>query len=134
MSDADIAIEVAGELGIRPKIACLYSEQQPAILTAKNAEGKISPLAPFGPVTDETLESCQHIVALMGAEPYIEALRAGADIVLGGRTTDTAVLAAVPLMMGAGAGPAWHAAKVAEYRKRKWGVEDDVDLVERVTV
>jgi hypothetical protein len=42
------------------------------------------------------------------------AVAAGADIVLGGRTTDTAVLAAVPLMMGAGAGPAWHAAKVAE--------------------
>jgi hypothetical protein len=50
----------------------------------------------------------------MGPEPYIAALKAGADIVLGGRTTDTAVIAAVPLMLGAGAGPAWHAAKVAE--------------------
>jgi len=110
----DIAIEIAGELGIEPKIACLYSGQQASVLKAKNAEGKISPLAPLGPVTDEALESCQHIVALMGAEPYIAALEAGADIVLGGRTTDTAVLSAVPLMMGAGAGPAWHAAKVAE--------------------
>ena len=32
----------------------------------------------------------------------------------GGRTTDTAVIAAVALMKGAGAGPAWHAAKIAE--------------------
>jgi len=37
-----------------------------------------------------------------------------ADIVLGGRTTDTAVLAAVPVLRGAGAGAAWHAAKIAE--------------------
>src|SRR3979411_290252 len=110
----DIAIEVARELGVPPKIACLYSEQTPADLAAKNRQGRITALPPMGPVTAAVLESCEHIVALMGPEPYIEALRAGADIILGGRTTDTAVLAAVPLMKGAGVGPAWHAAKVAE--------------------
>lgn len=110
----DIAIEVACELGIRPKIACLYSEQSPSSLVAKNREGKITPLPPLGPATDQLLLDCDHIVALMGPEPYIAALEAGADIVLGGRTTDTAVLAAVPLMRGAGAGPAWHAAKIAK--------------------
>src|SRR3979411_2879960 len=110
----DIAVEVARDLGITPKIACLYSEQTAADLVSKNAQGKITSLPPMGPVTDEVLESCEHIVALMGPEPYMAALRAGADIVLGGRTTDTAVLAAIPLLRGAGAGPAWHAAKVAE--------------------
>jgi hypothetical protein len=110
----DIAMEVARELGITPKVACLYSEQSAAALTAKNRQGKITPLPPLGPVTDEVLESCEHIVALMGPEPYIAALQAGADIILGGRTTDTAVLAAVPLLNGAGTAPAWHAAKVAE--------------------
>jgi hypothetical protein len=110
----DIAIEVAGELGITPKIACVYSEQALAELIRKNREGKITALPPLGPLTDSVIESCEHIVALMGPEPYIAAIAAGADIVLGGRTTDTAVLAAVPLMRGAGAGAAWHAAKVAE--------------------
>jgi len=110
----DIAIEVARELGITPKIACLYSEQTAADLASRNRQGKIAPLPPMGPVSNEVLESCEHIVALMGPEPYIAALQAGADIILGGRTTDTAVLAAVPLLNGAGAGPAWHAAKVAE--------------------
>jgi hypothetical protein len=110
----DIAIEVARDLRIAPKIACLYSEQKPADLVLKNQQGKITPLPPLGPATDEMLESCEHIVALMGPEPYIAALQAGADIVLGGRTTDTAVLAAVPLLLGAGAGPAWHASKIAE--------------------
>jgi hypothetical protein len=110
----DIAIEVARDLGITPKIACLYSEQSPADLVSKNRQGKITPLPPMGAVSNEVLESCEHIVALMGPEPYMKAVQAGANIVLGGRTTDTAVLAAVPLLMGAGAGPAWHAAKVAE--------------------
>jgi hypothetical protein len=110
----DIAREVAAELGIAPKITCLYSEQRPDALIAKNREGKITPLPPHGPVSDADLRSCAHIVALMGPEPYIAALQAGADIVLGGRTTDTAVLAAVPLMCGAGVAQAWHAAKIAE--------------------
>jgi hypothetical protein len=50
----------------------------------------------------------------MGPEPYIRALQQGAVIVLGGRTTDTAVLAALPLMLGASVPASWHAAKVAE--------------------
>ena len=111
---AAIAVEVCAELGIRPRIACLYSEQEAADLVAKNRQGKITSLPPLGPVSDEVLESCDHIVALMGVEPYIQALRNGADVVLGGRTTDTAVLAAVPIMKGAGVAASWHAAKIAE--------------------
>jgi hypothetical protein len=110
----DIAIEIANELRIHPKIACLYSEQKASHLIKKNEEGKITPLPPLGPATNELISSCDHIVALMGPEPYMAAIEAGADIVLGGRTTDTAVLAAIPLLRGAGAGPAWHVAKVAE--------------------
>src|SRR5258708_6176415 len=43
----DIVIEVAHELGITPKIACLYIAQKPADLVQKNREGKISPLPPL---------------------------------------------------------------------------------------
>lgn len=110
----DIVLEVATELGIQPRIAILYSEQDKAVLKARNAGGKIRPLAPLGPLADETIDACDHIVAVMGPEPYIAALRAGADIILGGRTTDTAVLAAFALMEGAPPGAAWHAGKVAE--------------------
>jgi len=110
----DIAVEVAAELGLRPRIALLFSEQDKAVLKRKNAAAKIRPLAPAGPITDQLIDSCDHIVAAMGPEPYVAALQAGADIILGGRTTDTAVLAAVPLMRGAAPGPAWHAAKIGE--------------------
>ena len=110
----DIALEIAREEGLTPTIALLYSEQEPARIAAAAAAGRVRPLAPLTSAESALFEECDRIVALMGPEPYIEAIRAGADIVLGGRTTDTAVIAAVPLMMDAGAGPAWHAGKIAE--------------------
>lgn len=110
----DIALEIAREHGLAPKIALLYSEQDRAVLASQAAAGRVTPLAPMTGIDPGVLEQCEHIVALMGPEPYIAALEAGADIVLGGRTTDTAVLAAVPLMFGAGAAAAWHAGKIAE--------------------
>jgi hypothetical protein len=110
----DIVLDIAREFGLKPKIAVLYSEQDKAKLKAKNAAGKIRPLEPSGPLDDATVDECVHIVAAMGAEPYLDALKGGADIIIGGRTTDTAVLACFALLKGAPAGPSWHAAKIAE--------------------
>jgi len=110
----EIALEVAREQGGALRIAVIYSEQSAADLKARNAAGLVTPLAPAGRLRAESLDACNHIVALLGPEPYIAAIAAGADIVLGGRTTDTAVLAAVPLMRGADVAAAWHAAKIAE--------------------
>ena len=110
----DIALEIAQEHGLNPRIALLYSEQPPALMAQKAQAGRIAPLAPMTTSEPELFRACDHIVALMGPEPYVAAIEAGADIVLGGRTTDTAVLAAVPLMRGAGQGAAWHAGKIAE--------------------
>lgn len=110
----DIVLEIAREQGLNPKIACLFSEQSKAVLRKKNAAGKVTPLKPSAPADDALLDSCDRIVALMGPEPYIEALRDGADIILGGRTSDPAVLAALPLSRGIPPALAWHAAKITE--------------------
>jgi hypothetical protein len=110
----EIVLEVAREQGDTPRIAVIYSEQSASDLKARHAAGKVTPLAPAAVLSDASLDACMHIVALLGPEPYIAALTAGADIILGGRTTDTAVLAAVPLMQGADVAAAWHAAKIAE--------------------
>ncbi|HEY3888252.1 MAG TPA: acyclic terpene utilization AtuA family protein, partial [Caulobacteraceae bacterium] len=110
----DTVLEVAREQGTAPRIALLCSEQDKAVLKAKALAGAIRPLAPAEPLDEATIDACAHIVALLGPEPYIAALDQGADIILGGRTTDTAVLAAAPLRRGQDAGAAWHAAKIAE--------------------
>lgn len=111
---AEIAREIAEESRLSPRIALLYSEQDQHAIACMAEEGRVTPLAPLADTNRALIERCDHIVALMGPEPYVEALKAGADIVLGGRTTDTAVIAAVPLMHGAGLGAAWHAGKIAE--------------------
>src|ERR1700738_4120239 len=52
----DIAVEVARDLGITPKIACLYSEQTAASLVSKKRQGKITPFTPNGPAHHEAFE------------------------------------------------------------------------------
>lgn len=110
----EIVLELAREQGDAPRIALLYSEQDKAVLKAKAAAGAIRPLSPAGAINAAMIDGCNHIVALLGAEPYIAALDQGADIILGGRTTDTAVLAAAALRRGGHPGAAWHGAKIAE--------------------
>jgi hypothetical protein len=78
------------------------------------ADGRIIPLTPAPAVTTQSLQAMSNIVALAGAEQIQAALATGADIVLAGRTTDTAVIAALPLKRGEHAGSAWHGAKIAE--------------------
>lgn len=110
----DIALEIAREQGYTPKIALLYSEQSADTIKRKLAEGKVANLPPLGDLDPVTVDKCLHIVALMGPEPYHRALEAGADIIIGGRTSDPAVIAAFALWKGAPAGPSWHAGKIAE--------------------
>ena len=78
------------------------------------AQGRIKPLWPAPHFDQAVIERSAHIVGMMGAEPFIRALQAGADVVIAGRASDTAIFASVPLMLGFPAGPAWHAAKILE--------------------
>ncbi|GHG02916.1 MULTISPECIES: acyclic terpene utilization AtuA family protein [Amycolatopsis] len=111
---AGIAAEVLAEEGLDLAVARIYSEQDAAGLKEHLGAGRIHPLPPLGELRAETLESCTHIVGAMGHEPIVDALRAGAQVVLAGRATDTAVAAAYPLLRGMPAGPTWHAAKIVE--------------------
>jgi len=110
----DIVLELARELGVAPRVALLYSEQDKVHVKRLNAAGRIRPLPPLGPLDDKTVDGCDHIVAAMGVEPFVNALEGGADIVIGGRATDTAVLACFPIWKGAHWGSAWHAGKIGE--------------------
>lgn len=111
---AGIAAEVMAEEGIELKVARIYCEQDAADLKEHLGAGRIHPLPPLGELDAATLESCTHIVGVMGHEPIVEALQSGAQLVLAGRATDTALAAAYPLMKGMPAGPTWHAAKIVE--------------------
>ncbi|MGY2129481.1 acyclic terpene utilization AtuA family protein [Blastococcus sp. SYSU DS0617] len=111
---AGIVDEVLREENLDLRVARIYSEQDASDLKDQLNRGRIHPLPPLGALDAGTLESCTHIVGMMGHEPIVEALQAGADVVLAGRATDTAVAAAFPLMRGMPPGPTWHAAKIVE--------------------
>jgi hypothetical protein len=109
-----ITQELAAELGQNLKVATLYSSQPADRVKTALGESRIAPLTPAPHMSPELLEQCSNIVALAGAEQIAAALETGADIVLAGRATDTAIVSALPLMRGDHAGAAWHGAKIAE--------------------
>ena len=111
---AGIVDAIAREEHLGFRLATIYSEQTADSITAALAAGAVTPLPPAGPIDPKVLRSCEHIVGLMGFEPVADALAGGADVVLAGRATDTASVAALALMRGLPAGPAWHAAKTVE--------------------
>ena len=111
---AGIVNAICAEDGLDLTIAKIFSEQQAGPLIAELERGRIHPLPPSEPLAAATLGRCAHIVAMMGHEPIEQALRAGANVVLAGRATDTAVSAAFALMRGMPPGPTWHAAKIIE--------------------
>ncbi len=110
----DITREVADTLGQSVKVALVYSSQTPDRIRGALANGRVKPLAPVVDVNGDTIAGCTNIVALAGAEQIRAAIETGADIILAGRTTDTAIISALPLMRGDHAGAAWHGAKVGE--------------------
>ena len=110
----DIALEIAREEGLSFRMALVRSEQDKEYLKRRYREGRITPLNPAPPISEEVIDRSEHIVGMMGHEPIAAAIEKGAQVVLAGRASDTSLFATVPLMMGAGAGPAWHAAKILE--------------------
>ncbi|SCY72444.1 acyclic terpene utilization AtuA family protein [Paracoccus tibetensis] len=107
----DITAELARELGQELRVARLYSSQPAARVAEAAAADRVTPLPPS---PELRLEDLTNIVALAGAEQIQAALETGADIVIAGRTTDTATIAALPLSRGDAAGGAWHGAKIGE--------------------
>lgn len=110
----DITREIATEEGMRLKVATLRSGQKAEVVKQALAKGRVRPLAAAPEISDQILDSCSNIVALAGAEQIAAALATGADVVIAGRTTDTAIIAALPITRGDNAGAAWHGAKVGE--------------------
>jgi hypothetical protein len=110
----DIATSIATQERLAFRLATIRSEQHPDAIHRALDSGRISPLTPTGPLTHDTIAACSHIVGVLGAEPIAAALDTGALVVLTGRATDTAPVAALALRQGLPAGAAWHAAKTTE--------------------
>lgn len=110
----EIVLEIVRDHGLHPRLAVVHAEQTRDAVSALLAAGRITPLPPAAPLSAETVERSEHIVAMMGPEPIQQALAAGVDIVLAGRASDAAIFAALPLSRDLPAGICWHAGKILE--------------------
>ena len=111
---AEIAAEDPAGVGASLQVATLKSSQSPATLAEQFSQGAIRALEGAPDIEAADFADCSHAVALAGAEQIQAALETRADIVIAGRATDTAVIAALPLARGCHAGGAWHGAKIGE--------------------
>jgi hypothetical protein len=110
----EIAREIVAEHHLTLRTAVIYAEQDKAYLKRLLRQNRILPLDPAPPISDSIIDSSSRIVGMMGVEPLQQAISDGANFVLAGRCSDSALFAAIPLMQGFPPGLAWHAGKVSE--------------------
>ncbi len=119
-SDATLATmvglvrEIARENRLHFRMAVIHSELDKETVLRHLRAGRSRPLAPSAPLTEAMVEESLHIVAMMGVEPIQKAFQDGADVVIAGRSSDTSVFAALPLLKGFAPGVVWHMAKILE--------------------
>jgi hypothetical protein len=109
---SEIVAEIAAERGWHFPAAAIYSDVDADQLRALHAQGRITALP--GSVLPERDGGDHAVVAMMGQEPIAQAFQDGAQVVIAGRSSDSAIYAAVPLGKGIPANVAWHAGKILE--------------------
>ena len=111
----EIVQEIAGEMGWNPRIAVIWADIPKEAILAAQAQGKIEPMSENVPaITPETLAETNGVVAQMGVEPILKALREQPDIVLCGRAYDPAPFAAVGILRGHDPALCYHLGKILE--------------------
>ena len=110
----EIVNDVLVELNQTARVAHIESDQTANDLITALHEHRISPLGPVPSLTVADISESTHIVAQMGVEPVVAALKEGAQIVVAGRCYDPAVFAAVPMMQGFSEALALHMGKILE--------------------
>lgn len=111
----NILKDIASRENLSFRLAVIHAEVSKEWVRKAAEKGRIRPLDPWWPQLDnEVIADTTCIVGQMGAEPFMQALRQGADVIIAGRATDTAIYCSYPLLHGADPALAWHSAKIVE--------------------
>ena len=112
---ASLIREIAEEEGLAPfRMARIYSELSLDTIRAALGAGRVEPLDGAPPLTCETIDATDHAVSVMGVEPYVEAFKQGAEVVIAGRSCDDAIFAGFPIYRGFDKALSIHLGKVLE--------------------
>ena len=110
----EIIERIIREEKLRAKLAIIRSEPPRELIAKRLEENRIHDLWPGLAITRQTIMDSERIVAMMGAEPLQQALKMGANVILAGRCSDSAIYAAIPTMLGYDPALAWHLGKTIE--------------------
>jgi hypothetical protein len=112
----EMAQKIAAEAGYKLKIGVIYADIDKTIIKKRMDEGRVYPCGYVPELTKKDVDDAVTIVAQMGFEPYIEAIKkfGKLDLILAGRSYDPSPIACLALNEGFDPGLCWHAAKIAE--------------------
>jgi hypothetical protein len=97
------------------RVGYFYSEVNPDYLRRKMEQGeRVAGLDGRPDLTLEELEATDRIVAVAGIHPYIRLLDLGAEVIIGGRSSDSVIFAAPAIRAGFPEGLAYYLGKVLE--------------------
>ncbi len=97
------------------KLGFFYSEVDKETVRSKIIAGdEITGLDGRDPLTEAELDATANIVAMAGVHPYRKLLEQGADVIIGGRSSDSAIFASAALHHGFPDNQAYYLGKVLE--------------------
>ncbi len=113
---AGIVRDIAATHGLAPfRLATIRSEVRRDDLARRLAAGvRVEGLDGRPDLTPDVLARTDRLVAVMGVEPIIRALDAGADVVIAGRSSDSCIFAAPAIRAGFPEANAYYLGKVLE--------------------
>ena len=112
--------QVAQAHDLSLKVATVCSDVPLPVMLGALQDGRLKPLdegaagSPLALPQPEQLQVAAHIVAQCGTQTFVRALEQRPDVLIAGRSCDTAIFAALPLMLGYPEALALHMAKIIE--------------------
>lgn len=119
-SRVDLYVEMIRDLARKHrlgpfKLVSFYTELDKGYVRKKLGQGEIIAGLDSRPdLTLEELEKTDRIVAMAGVHPFVRALEMGADVIIGGRSSDAAIFAAAAIHEGFPDHHAYYLGKVLE--------------------
>ena len=109
-----ILYEIVKEENYNFKLACINAEIDRNIIKQAIKKGKVKPYGKIPQLTEKMVDDASCIVGQMGVGPFMKAYDKNADVIIAGRSCDTAIYASLAAYKGFDLGLAFHMAKIIE--------------------
>ena len=112
---ARVVRKIARQRAWHFSLALLDSEIESRTVVGALRAGRLKPLSPTVDLpTEADIEGAERFVAMLGPEGFQRALGKGAEVIIAGRSCDTSIFVALPMLRGIPPAIAYHAAKILE--------------------